>query len=137
MYEVSLGRFTTALLKRALSGPDGDVPFSGMRELEVAIFDTAASGGPALDTTLLAIDGWDPIVRIVDERRSAIVLVRGLTETSIGDLVVVASGREKVVYGRLRGVLDADLPAALGDAFREGGTERLQDVFNELADDDG
>lgn len=133
LYEINLGRFTTSLLKHVMTSPDGEVPFQGLRELELAIFDTESDAGPAIDVTLMDTRGWEPVVRILDGRSSAMVLVRELDDLAIGDLVVVAAGERKVVFGRLQGSLDRRLPEALGEAFRSEGTDGLRSVFDRLA----
>jgi len=86
-----------------------------------------------MDVTQIGIRGWEPVMRMHDADRSALVLIRGNDET-IGDLVVVGAGRNRVVYGRLQGTLSADLPAAVGDALREGGPEEVKRIFMELGE---
>jgi hypothetical protein len=73
----------------------------------------------------------------MDESSSLLILVRSggtSSEGTIGDLVVVGSGRRKVVYGRLRGTLSADLPGALGDVFRNGGPDEVERLLTGLGE---
>lgn len=143
VFELNLGRFTTMLLRSAIAGDGGEVPFAGVRELQLAVFESPGDGGPALDATRIPVRGWEPVVRAVDGRRSGLVLVRQGTiprwsgrgvRSSIGDLVIVASGPERVVYARLRGGLDPELPTALGELLRTGGPDELRRVLTELVE---
>ena len=145
VFELSLGRFTTLLIKSALAGENGDLPFAGLREIELAVYEAPTEQGPAIDVTRIAFRGWESVIRAHDESRSALVLIRsggfrrwGAAEddATIGDLVVVGAGRRKVVYARLRGSLSARLPSALGDALRQGGPTELQRVLTNLTEED-
>jgi hypothetical protein len=129
--ELNLGRFTTLLIKSALAGEDGELPFAGLERLQIAVYEIASGAGPALDVTQIAVTGWDQVLRAHDEVRSGMVLVRPRGER-VGDIVVVAAGPEKVVYARLRGVLSRKLPAALGEVLREGGPDEIQRVLSGL-----
>ena len=53
---------------------------------------------------------------------------------AIGDLVVIGSGAKTVVYARLRGTLDPELAAGLGNALREGGTDGLRESLSQLTE---
>ena len=143
VFELNLGRLTTSLLKRAISDPNQELAFAGIRELQLAVFEAPSDEGPSIDATLIDSRGWEPVVKILDAERSGVVLIRGTglskwglpdSQAQVGDLVVVGAGRKNVVYARIQGVLSNDLPDALGDVFREGGTEDLQRVLSELGD---
>jgi len=126
-FELTLGRLTTYLLKSALTTEGGDVPFAGLSELQLAVYEVPEHEGPAIDVTLFGIRGWEPTIRARDERRSIMILVRASgrlpwsdDDATIGDLVVVGAGRSKVVYGRLQGTLNPELPAKLREMFKNG-----------------
>jgi hypothetical protein len=136
VFELNLGRFSTLLLKKALATNDGELPLSGLDQIQLAVFEVPEEDRPAMDVTQIGIRGWEPVIRMHDAERSAMVLVRG-SEEAIGDLVVVGAGRSRVVYGRLQGTLSAELPAAVGDALREGGPEEVKRIFLELGDEAG
>ncbi len=141
-FELNLGRFTTLLIKQALAGEDGEIPFKGLSGLELAVFDAPVESGPALDVTQIPVRGWEALIRLHNESRSGMVLVRGGssllgtsdTKARIADLVVVGSGSHQVVYARLWGSLDPDLPTALGDVLREDGAEGVRSVLSRLGE---
>jgi hypothetical protein len=139
-FELNLGRLTTSLLKSAFTTEGGEVPFAGLDELQLAVYEVPEREGPAIDVTLFGARGWEPTIRAHDERRSIVILVRasraspGMDEVKIGDLVVVGASRRKVVYGRLRGTLDPELPSRLGEMFEDGGPEKITDAFSALED---
>lgn len=140
-FELNLGRFTTYMLKTALTTETGEVPFAGLSELQLSVYEIPEGQGAAIDVGRIEVRGWEPVVRFGDASRSIMILVRGsgrmpwsADSGSIGDLVVVGAGRRKVVYGRLRGTLSSDLPSRLGDVFRGGGPDAVMQVFSDLED---
>ena len=130
-FELSLGRFTTMMIKSALAGEDGELPFAGLTSLEVAVYEVQAPAGPAIDVTRIPVRGWDPVLRAHNESKSAMVLIRP-NGADIGDLVVVGAGPAKVIYARLRGALNPELPVELGRVLQEGGPDEVQRVLSEL-----
>lgn len=140
-FELNLGRFTTLLLKQALTSEEGKVPFAGLSGLELAVFDAPSERGPAIDVTRIPVRGWEPIIRLNNENRSGMVLVRGgrsarrgeAGRARVADLVVVGSGTHQVIYARLWGSLDPDLPSSLGDVLREEGVDGVRGVLSNLA----
>lgn len=140
-FELNLGRFTTYMLKTALVTADGEVPFSGVSQFQLAVYGVPEHQDSAIDVTRIEVRGWEPVLRFDDKSRSIMILVRGGGESeegrTIGDLVVVGAGRRKVVYGRLRGSLSPDLPSKLGAVFRDGGPDAVQEILEGLADPDG
>lgn len=133
VFELNLGRFSTLLLKKALATDAGDLPLAGLDRIQLAVFEVTEEDRPAMDVTQIGVRGWEPVLRLHDPDRSAMLLIRGDDE-SIGDLVVVGAGRRRVVYGRLSGTLSADLPVAVGDALREGGPEEIKRIFMQLSE---
>jgi len=133
VFELDLGRFTTLLLKNVLATEGGTIPFAGIQQLQLAVYEAPSDAGPAMDVTRIQVRGWEQVLRVHDQTRSAMVLIRPSGET-VGDLVVVGAGSRKVVYGRLRGRLSPDLPKALGDVAREGGPDEVRRVLTELAE---
>ncbi len=131
VFELNLGRFTTMLVKNVLAGEDGELPFEGLEQLQLAVFEAPSDTGPVIDVTLIPVRGWEPVVRMRDEVRSAMVLIRPSGDT-VGDIVVVGSGKKKVVYGRLRGDFSSELPSALAEVLREGGPDQVQKVLAEI-----
>lgn len=136
--EIDLGRFTTMLLKQALAGENGELPFAGLSGLQLAVYDAPGATGPAIDVTKMAVTGWESVMRAHDETRSGMVLVRGSSSgpdgrARIADLVIVGAGAKQVVYARLWGSLDPALPQAMSDVLRDGGPERVRAVVSELA----
>lgn len=122
-FEFTLGEMTMGLAKRlaASASDSGELPLAGLDELELAVYPVPPGKAGALDFTLMPVRGWEPVVKVKGERGSGFVLVRAESGDTIGDLVVVAAGAEKVVYGRLKGRLPKSLPAALGEAVKSGG----------------
>lgn len=141
VFELNIGPFTTLLLRNTLAVPAGEVPFAGLRELQLAVFEAPAAQDPIIDVTRVATRGWDPVVKVHDKLRSGMVLLRGdrsvssvAPDAAIGDLVVIGAGQRSVVYVRLKGRLSPKLPAALGDAVRRG-PDAIHDMMMGLSDD--
>lgn len=132
-FELDLGRFTTHLIKTALAGEDGELPFAGLGSLQLAVYESPSDDGPVIDVTRIAVVGWDQVLRLSDEQHSGMVLIQPRGER-IADLVVVGAGTRKVVYARLTGNLDPSLPGALGDVMRTGGPEEVQRVLVQLGE---
>jgi hypothetical protein len=132
VFELNLGTFTTLILKNALTPENGKVPFAGLEQFQLAVYELPVDAGPVIDVTRIQVQGWETVVNMLNQSRSAMVLVRGKNE-AINDLVVVGSGRQKVVYARLRGVLSRDLPKLLEETLRDGGPDALQNMLNKLA----
>ncbi len=131
VFELELGRFTTLLIKSALAGEDGELPFAGLDSLQLAVYRAPSESGPAIDVTRIEVVGWDPVVRLHNPERSGLLLTRP-RRAAIADLVVVGAGQNKVVYGRLKGTLDRELPRRLGEVFSAGGPDEVQRVLTEL-----
>lgn len=132
-FELDLGRFTTLLIKNALAGEDGELPFKGLQSLQVAVYEVPNDSGPAIDVTQIAVTGWDQVLRAHSPQRSGMVLIRPKAD-AVGDLVVVGAGPKKVIYARLRGTLSNDLPAALGEVLEDGGPDEVQRVLSQLGE---
>ncbi|MCU0232078.1 MAG: hypothetical protein MUC67_12025 [Acidobacteria bacterium] len=137
-FEFTLGP-TTMSLARAVVGnagsQPGGLPLAGLDALELAAFEAppATLAGGGLDFTRMPIRGWEPVVKTRDGARSALVLVRGARDDSVGELVLVAAGEEQVLYARLQGRLDRRLPEALADAVKSSGTEGVKDALMSLS----
>lgn len=127
-FEFTLGEMTMGLAKRlaASASDSGELPLAGLDELELAVYPVPPGKADSLDFTLMPVRGWEPVVRVKGARGSGFVLVRAAQGDTIGDLVVVAAGAEKVVYGRLSGRLPKELPAALGEAVKSGGPALIE-----------
>ncbi len=132
-FELSLGRFTTYMIKSALAGEDGELPFAGLASLEIAVYQAPNELGPAIDVTRIAVRGWEQVVRMHNPNRSGMVLIQPRRD-AIGDLVVIGAGPQKVIYARLTGSLSRDLPGRLGDVLREGGPDEVQRVLSQLGE---
>ena len=133
VFEVNIGQFTTLLLKRALGDAAGETPLAGLEGLEIAVFEASGQSGPAIDVTRIKVRGWETILRTHGENRSGMLLLRPKGE-DVGDLVVVGAGRKKVVYGRLRGRLDPDLPAAIGEVLEQGDPDDVRRMLTGFAE---
>jgi len=140
-FEIDLGRMTMYMIRSALNTADEKGPFEGLRAVQLAVFELPQGSGPALDVTRFGVRGWERVVRAHDERRSFMILVRSTGETSgsdpkeyIGDLVVVGAGAKRVVYGRLKGSLNPELPSRLSEIFERGGPEQIADSISGLVE---
>lgn len=138
VFEVNLGRFSTLMLKSLVIDPERRSPFAGLTGLQVAVYEAPSESGPAIDVTRFDVRGWEPVLRMHDSTRSALLLVRGRGERRaqivLEDLVVVGAGGRNVIYARLEGSLPADLPSMLGDVLREGGPEALRKTLADVAE---
>jgi hypothetical protein len=65
-------------------------------------------------------------VRTRQPGSSAVVLVREGSST-ISDLDLLGAGGKNVIYARLRGTLNPELPKALRDAFQSRGPDGRRD----------
>jgi hypothetical protein len=132
-FELELGRFTTLLIKSALAGENGELPFAGLGSLQLAVYEAPSDSGPVIDVTRIEVVGWDPVLRVTNPDRSGMVLIQPRGER-IADLVVVGAGTRKVVYARLNGDLDPGLATAMGDVLRSGGPEEVQRLLTRLGE---
>ncbi len=130
-FEVSLGRVTLALARKAV-GPaaDGSLPLGGLARFEIAVYDVPPAGRD-LDFTRMAVRGWEPTVRARTPSGSTLVLVRSAGE-ALGDVVLVTADADRALYARLAGQLSRDLPAALGRAVSERGTDGVRQELMSL-----
>ena len=132
-FELDLGRFTTLLIKSAMAGEDDELPFAGLENLQIAVYQAPSDTGPAIDVTRIAVSGWDQVVRLHNQKKSDLVLIKPKAD-AVGDLVVVGAGPKKVIYARLKGTLNQDLPGRLGEVMRHGGPDEVQRVLTELGE---
>ena len=132
-FELNLGRFTTLLIKTALAGEDGELPFAGLGSLQLAVYEAPNDAGPAIDVTRIGVVGWEQVLRFTDEDSSGMVLIQPRGER-IANLVVVGSGPNEVLYARLDGDLDPSLAESLGDVMRSGGPDEIRRVLSQLGD---
>jgi hypothetical protein len=130
--ELTMGRLTTALLKRVVGPlPDGTLPLAGLTAIELAVYGVPVGAGP-VDFSEITPWGWENVVRYRDEDASALVMIRGGRET-IRDLALVVAAREEILYGRLRGRLPTTLPGAIRDAVSGGGVAAIKQQLLEVA----
>lgn len=140
VFEVYVGSVTMALVRHAVDTPTGtgrSMPGSRVTSFEIGVYELATKGTPAvsaLDLTRMPVRGWEPSLRYRTGNRSGMVLVR-TSGDSVADLVVLASDEDGVTYGRLRGELSKNLPAALGKVMQEGGTDAIRDELESLSKD--
>lgn len=136
--ELKLGRLLMATTRAAVPADEG-LPLRGLRALEIGFYGLA----PATDLTRLDLSamqpyGWDSAVRWAGPESTALVLVRPKRESRpIGDLVLVASGEQKVLFARLTGQMARTLPEQLRRAVERGGPETVHRELMELRDDEG
>lgn len=124
-FQVKLGGATMRLVKTVASKAAGEpINFGGITRIDLALFE--APPGKPLDFTRMRIWGWDKLIQARDGDRSFMVLVRTNGET-LGDLVLVAENGNQVLYGRLKGKLDRNLPTALERAMKVSGFEGLKE----------
>lgn len=123
--EFTLGGPTMALAKSLLAGAssDGRYPLAGLDRFEIATYEVPAAGAgtagsPRFDVTRIPVRGWESVVRAQDGERSVVVLVQPQDETTVRDMVVLASSGSQVLYARLAGRLSAKLPVAIGEALK-------------------
>ncbi len=126
-FEFKLGGATMRLAKAGVSKAAGEpITFGGVTRIDLAVFDLPQ--GKSLDLSRMKLWGWDKVIQTRDGKRAFMVLVRTNGET-LGDLVVVAEGEEQVLYGRLKGKLDRNLPTALQRALQATGLKGLKEHF--------
>lgn len=134
-FEITAGEVTMSLAKALASrASEGGLPLQGLDRFEVAVYPVPPGGSERLDFTQMPVRGWEPVVKVKKGPSSGFVLVRSGSGETVGDLVVVAAGPEKVFYGRLRGRLPHTLPEALGETLRDG---RPVNLLESLQDAEG
>lgn len=135
VFELNLGRFTTLLVRSALTedSTDDAIPFAGLQQLQLAVYETSSAIDPAIDITQIPVRGWEPVVRLHNEQHSGVLLIRS-EQDAIADLVIVAASREGVVYARLIGRLSRELPTALGEILNQQGPEGIRRLMGELTE---
>lgn len=136
--ELKLGRLLMATTRAAVPAGEG-LPLQGLRALEIGFYGLAPATDLArLDLSAMQPYGWDSAVRWAGPKSTALVLVRPKRESRpIGDLVLVASGEQKVLYARLTGQMARTLPEQLRRAIERGGPETVHRELMELRDDEG
>ena len=138
VFEVYVGPVTMALVRHAVGTPtatQGSMPGSRVTSFELGVYELAAKGTAAvgpLDLTRMPVRGWEPSLRYRTGNRSGMLLVR-TSGDSVADLVVLASDEDGVTYGRLRGELSKNLPAALGKVMQDGGTDAIRGELESLS----
>jgi hypothetical protein len=137
-FELTMGRLTTALLKRALApNPDGSLPLEGLTGFELAVYGLPPDvPADRLDFSEMTPRGWENVVRYKEGGRSALVMIRGGRD-SIHDLALVLAGDHEVVYGRLRGRLPTTLPEAIRDTVASRGTTPVKRQLLDLTGEQG
>lgn len=134
-FEVSAGPATMALLRRVMSdetGEESSFPSSRVTSFELAVYELASRpGAPPVDFTAMPARGWEPTLRVRSPEGSGMVLVRA-SGNSVGDLVVLASDRDGALFGRVRGTLPPELPAAIAKAVKEGGPAAIRRELDAL-----
>ena len=135
-FELTMGRLTTALLKRSLGPrPDGSLPLEGLTGFELAVYRLPPGAATErLDFSEMTPFGWENVVRYKEGGRSALVMIRGRRD-AIRDLALVVAGGQEVVYGRLRGKLPTTLPEAIRDAVVARGTAPVKEQLLDLTGD--
>ncbi len=133
MLEVNLGPVTLAVA-RTVIGPaaDGALPLQGLARFELAVYGVPATER-RLDFTRMEVRGWEPTVRVMNERGSTVVLLRRSGEL-IGDLVLLAADRDQALYTRLSGRLARELPVALAEAVEKRGTNSIKQELLSLSE---
>jgi hypothetical protein len=130
-FEWNLG-LTTRLALGALGTKPADVlAIPGLTGLEVALYDldpAAPGAGAPLDLAAIDRRGWETVVRFRDARSSALVVIQPSGDR-IGELVLVGSGGNQVLFARLSGLLDPGLPGALGDSIVKQGPAATKDAL--------
>lgn len=135
-FEFDLGGPTLHIARTVMAGSSSgtSLPLAGLERLELAVYDVSKSmgTGKSVDFTRMTVRGWEKVVRVMDGAHSAVVLVRR-SDGAIAELVVAVSGPQSAIYGRLKGSLSNDLPAAIASAVRSSGPEGVRDALMSVA----
>ncbi len=98
----------------------------GLSRIDLALYELPS--GRQVDFDRMEFRGWDKFLRSQEGSFQLMILVRAGGD-ALADLVVFAQGESQLLYGRLEGTLDAEVPAALRNAVRTGGLERLREYL--------
>lgn len=132
-FHVEVGRLLMTLARTAIASGDRDsqLPLGGLSAFELAVFELPQAGSSGLDWSALPVRGWETVVRAKSGANSAMVVVRPAAAPAIADLVLIVGGEKQVLYGRLRGRLDPDLPRALAGVAERRGPEGVRGALIE------
>ncbi len=123
-FEFKLDRTTMKLVKSAASKiADEDVTFFGIERIDLAVYELPA--GKRVDFRKIERRGWDTLLDKKSKTVDLMILVRRGGK-NLSDMVVMAQGNQKVLYGRLKGKISSNIKDALEKTAEEKGIEGLQ-----------
>lgn len=132
-FEFNLDGTTMQLARTVASKIAGEqVKFGGIDRIDLAVFELPS--GKRLDIDRVRHRGWDKFIQTRTENTDLMILVRSNGET-LADLVLVAQGEEQVMYGRLKGTLNPNLPSTLQKVVGSSGFKGLKDYMMSAAEE--
>lgn len=127
-FEFKLDGVTMKLLKAVAStATDEKVDLSGIKRIDLALY--TLPFGKKVDFKKIGRHGWDTLVDKKSKNGDLMVLVR-TNGKNFADMVVMAQGDQKVLYGRLKGDFNKNLPQSLEKVLDEKGIEGLKDKLS-------
>lgn len=124
-FEFTLEGATMKFAQAAVSTAAGEsTVFGGLARIDLAIYELPT--GRQLDFDSMPVRGWDRPIRTQEGMFHLLVLVRA-GGSKLADLAVVAQGEDQLLFGRLKGNLNAAIPSALPGVLRAGGLQGLKE----------
>ncbi|MCX7830179.1 MAG: DUF4252 domain-containing protein [Acidobacteria bacterium] len=124
-FEFKLDGATMKLLKAVASNAsDEDIDFWGVDRIDLAVYSLPSN--KRIDFKKIGRRGWDTLVEKKSKNGDLMVLVR-TNGKNLADMVVMAQGEEKVLYGRLKGKFSPEISGNIQETFNEKGIEGLKD----------
>lgn len=127
-FEFKLDGATMKLIKAVASNAaDDNVNFWGVDRIDLAVYQLPL--GKRIDFKKIGRRGWDTLIDKKSKNGDLMVLIR-TNGKNVADMVVMAQGDQKVLYGRLKGKFSPEISSTIQETFNEKGIEGLKDKLS-------
>lgn len=124
-FEFKLDGATMKLIKAVASNAaDEETDLGGVKRIDLAVYSLPV--GKKVDFKKIGRGGWDTLIDKKSKNGDLMILVRR-NGKNLADMVVMAQGKQKVLYGRVKGNFTKSLPEHLEKVLDEKGIEGLKD----------
>lgn len=127
-FEFKLDAVKMKLLKAVAStATDEKVDLGGVKRIDLALY--TLPFGKKVDFKKISRRGWETLVDKKSKNGDLLVLVK-TNGKNVADMVVMAQGDQKVLYGRLKGDFNKKISQSLEKVLDEKGIEGLKDKLS-------